>query len=137
MKKVSALMLCGLLGVATLPAQATDLGNLLGEANREASNLLEGVNSEAAENPITSLLSKGLDINDKQAAGGAGAMLAMAYQTLGESQSSELLKMVPGMESLTGMIRRVLAAIWPIWNPWIKCSTCSAWTQAWCKNLRR
>ncbi|MBV7300414.1 DUF2780 domain-containing protein [Enterovibrio paralichthyis] len=104
MKKVSALMLCGLLGVATLPAQATDLGNLLGEANREASNLLEGVNSEAAENPITSLLSKGLDINDKQAAGGAGAMLAMAYQTLGESQSSELLKMVPGMESLTGMI---------------------------------
>lgn len=104
MKKITTLMVCGLLGVATLPAQANDLTNLLGEANREATNMLEGVNSQAADNPITSLLSKGLDVNDKQAAGGAGAMLAMAYQTLGESQSSELLKMVPGMDSLTGMI---------------------------------
>ncbi|USH02387.1 DUF2780 domain-containing protein [Grimontia kaedaensis] len=104
LRRVNMIALCTLMGTASIPAQATDLGSLLGSAEKEASNLLEGVSSETASNPLTELLSTDLGVDDKQAAGGAGALLAMAYETLGESQSSELLKMVPGMDSLTSMI---------------------------------
>lgn len=102
--KVNTIALCALLGVVSIPVQATDLGSLLGSAEKQATSLLGGMGSETASNPLTTLLSSDLAVSDKQAAGGAGALLAMAYQTLGENQSSELLKLVPGMDSLTGMI---------------------------------
>ncbi|WP_407331864.1 DUF2780 domain-containing protein [Enterovibrio sp. 27052020O] len=110
LRKINTMALCAVLAAAALPAQALSLDGLLGEANKEASNLLNGVDTKTADNPLTSLLSTDLGVNDKQAAGGAGALLAMAYQSLGEEQSSELLKMVPGMDSLTGMIPEGLAS---------------------------
>ncbi|KXF82508.1 DUF2780 domain-containing protein [Enterovibrio coralii] len=103
-KNVIWVMLSSLLILVAAPSKATGLGDLLSEANKDASNLLSGVSTQTADNPLTELLSKDLDINDAQAAGGAGAMLAMAYQTLGDSQSSELLEKIPGMDSLTEMI---------------------------------
>lgn len=102
--KVNTIALCALLGVVSIPVQATDLDSLLGSAEKQATSLLGGMSSETASNPLTALLSSDLAVSDKQAAGGAGAMLAMAYQTLGENQSSELLKLVPGMDSLASMI---------------------------------
>lgn len=85
-------------------AIAFDLESLLNEAEKKTEEFVEGVSPSTAENPLTGLLTKDLGINDKQAAGGAGAMLAMAYQSLDEKQSSELLNIVPGMDSLTNMI---------------------------------
>lgn len=96
----------GLLAAIMLsqPVMAFDLENLLSEAEKKTSDAFEGVSTNAVENPLTGLLTKGLGVNDKQAAGGAGAMLAMAYQSLDEKQSGELLNMVPGMDNLTSMI---------------------------------
>lgn len=99
----NVIALISLVAIA-LPTQAFNIEYLLSKAERKASNLLEGVNPKAADNPLTILLSKDLGVNDKQAAGGAGAMLAMAYQALDKDQSNELLKMLPGMDNLTNMI---------------------------------
>ena len=85
-------------------SMAFDFNNLLHEVEKKTSDIIEGVSPNAANNPLTSLLTKDLGVNDKQAAGGAGAMLAMAYQSLDDKQSNELLKMVPEMNSLTSMI---------------------------------
>ncbi|PKF51373.1 DUF2780 domain-containing protein [Enterovibrio nigricans] len=103
-KNVILAMLSTLLILVAAPTKATGFGDLLSEANKDASNLLSGVSTQVADNPLTELLSKDLDVNDTQAAGGAGAMLAMAYQALGDSQGNELLEKVPGMDSLTKMI---------------------------------
>ncbi|MCC4797477.1 hypothetical protein BCT30_12930 [Enterovibrio norvegicus] len=104
LRKINVMALSAVLTMAALPAHALSLDGLVGEATKEASNLLTGVSKEAADNPLTSQIAEGLKVNDEQAAGGAGALLAMAYQELGTDQASELTKMVPGLDSLTGAI---------------------------------
>ncbi|MEI8608667.1 DUF2780 domain-containing protein [Enterovibrio sp. Hal110] len=104
LRKLNVMALSAVLTMAALPAHALSLDGLVGEATKEASNLLTGVSKEAADNPLTSQIAEGLKVNDEQAAGGAGALLAMAYQELGTDQASELTKMVPGLDSLTGAI---------------------------------
>ncbi|MDD1795661.1 DUF2780 domain-containing protein [Enterovibrio makurazakiensis] len=104
LRKLNVMALSAVLIAAAMPAHALSLDSLVGDAKKEASNLMTGVSKEAADNPLTSLLSSDLNVNDDQAAGGAGALLAMAYQELGTDQASELTKMVPGLDSLTGAI---------------------------------
>lgn len=88
----------------TLPLQAFDYTSLLNEADKKARDMLEGISPKTADNPLTILISKDLKINPKQAAGGAGSMLAMAYQLLDKKQSTELLKLLPEMDALTEVI---------------------------------
>lgn len=99
----NAIVLISLVSM-TLPIQAFDLKNIVSEAEKKASDLFEGISPKAANNPLTTLLSKDLGVNDKQASGGAGAMLAMAYQELDKEQSDELLNLIPNMKTLTNMI---------------------------------
>ncbi len=67
-------------------------------------NSLEGIPPEVANNPLIADVAKTLDVSDKQASGGTGAMLAMAYQTLDATQAANLLKVVPHITQLTAMI---------------------------------
>ncbi|MEH6452350.1 MAG: DUF2780 domain-containing protein [Psychromonas sp.] len=76
-------------------------------ANLSVDSLLGGGDdaAEAVEsNPMVGMLTDSLGISSEQAAGGAGALLAMASNGLSESEGSELSSMIPGLDSLTGSI---------------------------------
>ncbi|MGF1689088.1 DUF2780 domain-containing protein [Photobacterium japonica] len=70
------------------------------------SDLFGGGDDEKAEaiqnNPLTNALTEQLGISPEQAAGGAGALLSIASSQLGGDQASELAKMIPGADALTG-----------------------------------
>lgn len=121
---VKTLFLSTLITATATPSYAFDLSSLFGSSNdksesaTQADSLIKGVtngqldlngvknqiNNSLTENPLTKMLSSGLGISGIQAAGGAGAMLAMASQSLPQNQSNELLKMIPQMNSLTSML---------------------------------
>ncbi|WP_413113998.1 DUF2780 domain-containing protein [Thaumasiovibrio sp. DFM-14] len=110
------------LGLFTLnTTQAFSLSDLFGSSDEEETTsevkpvtdtttdlLSQGsallVSSEALDNPLTRLLTDQLDINSTQAAGGAGALLALASSSLGSDESSELTSLIPGMDQLTGAL---------------------------------
>lgn len=97
MKKTLILSTLALSLTAAAPANAF-LSSLFGgddEANTE---------QVTASNPLVGMLTDNLGISADQAAGGAGALLAMAGNGLSSSENSELNSMVPGLESLTGAI---------------------------------
>lgn len=50
--------------------------------------------------PIVDMLSSQLGVSPQQATGGAGALLALASNSLSDSNSSELSSLIPGMSSL-------------------------------------
>jgi len=64
-----------------------------------------------ASNPLVEMLTNKLGISAEQAAGGAGALLAMAGHDLSSTENSELNSMIPGLESLTGAIPAGLASM--------------------------
>lgn len=82
----------------------------LKEVVKKVEDSFEGVPPEVAANPLISAVSSSLDVNDYQASGGTGAMLAMAYQSLSAQQSATLLKTVPHINQLTAMIPGVYAS---------------------------
>ncbi|WCE29448.1 DUF2780 domain-containing protein [Vibrio sp. SCSIO 43137] len=63
-------------------------GTLTGEADTQNSS------------PIVDMLSGQLGVSTQQATGGAGALLALASNSLSESDSSELSSLIPGMSAL-------------------------------------
>jgi len=79
-------------------------------ANAFLSSLFGGdddkVKTEQAStsNPLVGMLTDSLGISAGQAAGGAGALLAMAGNGLSSSENSEITNMVPGLSSLTSAI---------------------------------
>lgn len=78
-------------------------------ANLSVDSLLGGDDAAAAteaveSNPMVGMLTDSLGISSEQAAGGAGALLAMASNGLSESENSELGGMIPGLDSLTGSL---------------------------------
>ncbi|KJF83645.1 hypothetical protein C0W92_20505 [Photobacterium angustum] len=59
------------------------------------------VATQIAENPLTKALVSDLGVKPEQAAGGAGALLAMATSELTGPQGKELTQLIPGAEKLT------------------------------------
>ncbi|MDP2575844.1 DUF2780 domain-containing protein [Vibrio penaeicida] len=57
-----------------------------------------------ADSDLVKMLSSQLDVSPTQATGGAGALLALASNSLGASQTTELASAIPGLSSLTGSI---------------------------------
>ena len=65
-----------------------------------ASGLIEEATKQDQSSIISALTSQ-LDVSTEQATGGAGALLALASNSLSSSESSELSSLIPGMSSLT------------------------------------
>nr|WP_242551896.1 MULTISPECIES: DUF2780 domain-containing protein [Photobacterium] len=82
-------------------SSAFSLTDLFGSKTTEA----------VAENPLASLLSTQLGVTPEQAAGGAGALLSAATSQLSGSQATELAKMIPGAEALTGSLPPGIGAL--------------------------
>ncbi|MDV7105653.1 DUF2780 domain-containing protein [Vibrio sp. TH_r3] len=72
-----------------------------------ASGLLEEA-TQQDESSIISALTSQLDVSTEQATGGAGALLALASNSLSSSESSELNNLIPGMSSLTSSATSLL-----------------------------
>lgn len=98
MKKTLLLSTLALSLTAASPAHAF-LSNLFGGGDDEAKT-----EQAAASNPLVGMLSDNLGISADQAAGGAGALLAMAGNGLSAPESTELNSMIPGLESMTSAI---------------------------------
>ncbi|MBL4829536.1 MAG: DUF2780 domain-containing protein [Aliivibrio sp.] len=95
MKKIILLLCSILLLSAPITSNAFSLSTLLGSDKKEAAT---------ESNPIVGLLTEQLGISTEQAAGGAGALLALAGNSLSGSEQSELNSKIPGLESLTSSI---------------------------------
>jgi len=61
---------------------------------------LSGQADTQSSSPIVDMLSSQLGVSPQQATGGAGALLALASNSLSESNSSELSGLIPGMSAL-------------------------------------
>ncbi|OAN19309.1 hypothetical protein A3K86_00265 [Photobacterium jeanii] len=60
--------------------------------------------SSALSNPLTDMLTSQLGVSNEQAAGGTGALLALAAKQLSGDQANELTSMIPGAEALTSSL---------------------------------
>lgn len=109
MLKIPYLVSVITLSLVATSSHAFDLKSLFNSVEEKAADLIEGVSPQVANDPLTKLISTDLDVNHKDAAAGAGAMLAMAYQVLDEQQSSELLKIVPNIDVLSELVPNDLA----------------------------
>ena len=78
----------------------------INKAGASANSTLDSVNGGMAVSgeakALVDSLSTDLDVSGQQAAGGAGALLAMAQSNLSGDQFSGVLNKVPGLESLLG-----------------------------------
>ncbi|MFT6488515.1 MAG: hypothetical protein ACJAV3_000093 [Alcanivorax sp.] len=78
----------------------------INKAGDSANNTLDSVNGGMAVSgeakALVDSLSTDLGVSGQQAAGGAGALLAMAQSNLSGDQFSGVLSKVPGLESLLG-----------------------------------
>jgi hypothetical protein len=78
----------------------------INKAGDSANSTLDSVNGGMAVSgeakALVDSLSTDLDVSGQQAAGGAGALLAMAQSNLSGDQFSGVLNKVPGLESLLG-----------------------------------
>ncbi|MDF5099272.1 DUF2780 domain-containing protein, partial [Vibrio parahaemolyticus] len=52
--------------------------------------------------PLTDMLTSQLPVSTEQAAGGSGALLALAQSQLSQENSSELQSLIPGLSNLQG-----------------------------------
>ncbi len=64
-----------------------------------AGSLTSQVSSQQ-DSPLVSALTSQLDVSPEQATGGAGALLALATNSLSGEQSNELSGLIPGMSQL-------------------------------------
>ncbi|HHF0550474.1 TPA: DUF2780 domain-containing protein [Vibrio antiquarius] len=58
------------------------------------------LNTESS--PLTDMLTSQLPVSTEQAAGGSGALLALAQSQLSQENSSELQSLIPGLSNLQG-----------------------------------
>lgn len=65
--------------------------------------------SQQQNSPIVDALTSSLDVSTEQAAGGAGALLALASSSLSDSNAQELSSLIPGMDSLGGSASGLLS----------------------------
>ncbi len=102
------------LATLTLPVHALSLGSLIGSDDEtettetETSSLLDQglsqLTGSSESNPLVSLLSEQVGVSSTDAASGAGALLALAGNSLSGDESSELANLIPGMDSLTSSV---------------------------------
>jgi len=118
MNKVMTIVMSAALGVAICgQAQAFDFKKLTDTANTamdsaskkadegidKASQTMDsGVTVSGEAQALVDSLSTDLGVSQQQAAGGAGALLAMAQNNLSADQFSGILSKVPGLDSLLG-----------------------------------
>ncbi|MZR62684.1 DUF2780 domain-containing protein [Alcanivorax sp. DP30] len=118
MNKLQVVMLGSVLAMAASgPAQAFDFKKLTDSANTAvdsasqkanegmgaASGALDsGVAVSGEAQALVDSLTTDLGVTQKQAAGGAGALLAMAKNNLSADQFGGILSKVPGLDSLLG-----------------------------------
>ncbi|MGF1762439.1 DUF2780 domain-containing protein [Aliivibrio kagoshimensis] len=95
MKKILLLITSLLLITTPMTSQAFGLSTLLGDDKNAAAT---------ESNPLVGLLTEQLGVSTEQAAGGAGALLALAGNSLSGSEQSELNSKIPGLESLTSSV---------------------------------
>lgn len=67
-----------------------------------ATSALDSNSNQTESSALVELLSSQLNVSPTQATGGAGALLALASNSLAGDQSSELGNLIPGMNNLTG-----------------------------------
>lgn len=65
---------------------------------------LDGQVSSQVDSPIVDALTSKLNVSPQQATGGAGALLALASNSLSSSESSELGQLIPSMGSLQSSV---------------------------------
>ncbi|MGO1296942.1 MAG: DUF2780 domain-containing protein [Vibrio sp.] len=97
-----------LLGVLALSATVISTPSYaflnFGKSDDSITNTLNGVfNQVKATSKLTSNISQQLNVEPKQAAGGAGALLALAQNKLGMQNKQELNQLVPGIDKLTNL----------------------------------
>ncbi len=118
MNKLTTVMFCAALGVAiTAPAQAFDFKKMTDSANSAMDSASEAAGSSMDQaneamasgmavsgeaKALVDSLSTDLGVTQQQAAGGAGALLAMAQNNLSGDQFSGIMSKVPGLDSLLG-----------------------------------
>ncbi|AUI85179.1 hypothetical protein BS333_01560 [Vibrio azureus] len=80
------------------------LDNLTEKAEQEGSGLMDMVSDKmtTGSSPLTNLLTSQLPVSTEQAAGGTGALLALAQSQLSDQNSKELSSLIPGMSKLEG-----------------------------------
>lgn len=109
----SMMTLVGVLMLPALPVAAFDLGGFADSASKAmedvsgtADSVQDGARKAAdMQDNVSSLLGSltgDLGVTDKQAAGGAGALLALAQNQLPENQFDSVLDKVPGLDGLIG-----------------------------------
>ncbi|CAH0524520.1 DUF2780 domain-containing protein [Vibrio hippocampi] len=82
----------------SVSASAIDLSSFNSDS---VNNLLSSAQSQQDSTPVIDNLVSGLSVSPQQATAGAGALLSLAQSSLGESQTSELSSLIPGMSTLT------------------------------------
>ncbi|MCK0154092.1 DUF2780 domain-containing protein [Alcanivorax sp. S6407] len=118
MNKLQVVMLGSVLAMGVSgPAQAFDFKKLTDSANEAVDSASQQANdsmdqaSQAMDSSVAvsgeaqvlvDSLSTDLGVTQQQAAGGAGALLAMAQNNLSADQFSGILSQVPGLDSLLG-----------------------------------
>lgn len=94
--KVCQLILVMSLVAISTPANSGGFGSLLKTAES-----LTGVNSGSLSSDLLNSLTSQLGVTEAQAAGGTGALLAMASQNLSDADSSLLNSIIPAQSSAT------------------------------------
>ena len=103
--------------VMSAPVQAFDFKKMTDSANEAVNSASQKANSSISEasdaansgmaitgeaQALVDSLTKDLGVTQQQAAGGAGALLAMAQNNLSADQFGGILDKVPGLDSLLG-----------------------------------
>ncbi len=68
---------------------------------KEAGSIVSG-STNTQNNQLVSALTKSLNIDSKQAVGGTAALMGLAASSMPKSDYTNLLKSVPGLESVVG-----------------------------------
>ena len=78
------------------------LDSIVEKSNESGLMDMVGKSLSTESSPLTELLTSQLPVSTEQAAGGSGALLALAQSQLSGDNSSELESLIPGLSSLSG-----------------------------------
>ncbi|NVC92389.1 DUF2780 domain-containing protein [Vibrio natriegens] len=78
------------------------LDSVVEKSNESGLMDMVGKSLSTESSPLTELLTSQLPVSTEQAAGGSGALLALAQSQLSGDNSSELESLIPGLSSLSG-----------------------------------
>lgn len=89
--------------VTALPIQAASIDL----SNTDQTSISNAINSALEQvqgnTELTNDLSNQLNVSPMQAAGGAGALLALAQNNLGQNENEQLGEILPGVDQLTSL----------------------------------